>query len=89
MYSVHESDIRIERNKWKFGSFEEFKERFSESSIIEVAKEVGFITNAERRVIDGQLSSRNRCAHPSLYNPTLNYAIGYVDEIIAQAENYI
>jgi hypothetical protein len=39
--------------------------------------------------LQGQLSTRNQCAHPTLYKPSLNSAIGYVDEMIRQTIEYL
>ncbi len=82
LYTTHESDIRKMRPKWKFSDFDELKESRSESAIIDVAKEVKYIKKAFHRILQGHLSTRNQCAHPSTYRPTRNYAIGYVDEVI-------
>lgn len=82
LYELYEQDIRKEMKKWVFEDISELKEKNSEFSILIVANKVGFINNAKLRVLQGQLSMRNQCAHPSLYKPTLNGAIGYVDEIL-------
>lgn len=85
LYVNYENEIRSRRAKWHFKDFQEFREICTESSILDVAKEVGYINRASLRVLQGQLSQRNQCAHPSLYTPTLNGAIGYVDEMITRA----
>lgn len=89
LYKKHESDIRTERPKWKFKDIAELKEGYAESHILEVAKVVKFVKRAEFRVLDGQLSTRNQCAHPTMFKPSLNSAIGYVDDMISQTIKYI
>jgi hypothetical protein len=89
MYAKHEADIRSARNKWTFTDVTELKESQPESALIEVAKVVGFIKQAERRKYDGQLSTRNQCAHPTLYKPTPNEAIGFVDLMVSQTTRYV
>lgn len=83
-FQKHETAIRAARPKWKFKDVAALKEQFAESHFLIVAKEVRFITNAQLRMLDGQLSQRNQCAHPTLYRPSMNVAIGYVDAMIRQ-----
>jgi hypothetical protein len=84
LYGKHEADIRTVRNKWTFADISELKESQSESALLKIAKEVGFIKQHELRKYDGQLSTRNQCAHPTLYKPSANEAIGFVDLMIGQ-----
>lgn len=88
-YQKHENDIRAARPKWTFKDLADLKERFAEAQFLTVAKEVKFTTNAKLRILDGQLSLRNQCAHPTLYRPSMNAAIGYVDEMIRQTLSYL
>lgn len=89
LFLNHEHDIRTIRPKWKFGDVNELKEGYPEAQLIDVAKEVKFTSKAKLRILQGQLSIRNQCAHPTLYRPSLNSAIGYVDEIISQTISYL
>jgi hypothetical protein len=84
LYAKHEADIRLKRPNWKFADLVELKEENSESQLLIVAKDVKFISNSKRRIYDGQLSTRNQCAHPTLYRPSLNEAIGFTDNMIRQ-----
>lgn len=83
-FKTHEADIRAARRIWKFKGLTELKESVTENAFLMVAKDVGFISKAELRILDGQLSTRNQCAHPTLYRPSMNEAIGYVDKMIRQ-----
>ncbi|HWJ87795.1 MAG TPA: hypothetical protein VNS12_06975 [Pelagibacterium sp.] len=88
-YQKHEADIRAARPKWTFKDLGELKEAIAESHFLIVAKDVKFTTKAQLRILDGQLSQRNQCAHPTLYRPSMNAAIGYVDELIRQTLSYL
>lgn len=88
LYELKENSIREKRVKWKFETFEEFRENNSEAQIIDVAKEVRFINKADLKVYQGYLSIRNKCAHPTLYQPKLNLAIGYIDELLTLTIGY-
>ncbi len=88
LYASHESDIRVKRSKWKFKDLTELKESAAESQLLDVAKEVGFINKANLRIFQGNLATRNQCAHPTLYSPSLNFAIGYVNELINLSKKY-
>jgi hypothetical protein len=84
LYTRHEAAIRTYRPKWSFKEMAELREAIGESHLLIVAKDVKFITKAQLRIYDGQLSERNQCAHPTLYRPSMNTAIGYVDTMIRQ-----
>ena len=88
-YQKHEDDIRHARPKWIFRDLTELKESVAESQFLIVAKDVRFTSKAQLRVLDGQLSVRNQCAHPTLYRPSMNAAIGYVDDMIRQTLSYL
>ena len=89
LYQKNENDIRNVRPKWKFGDLAELKDQVAEAQILDAGREVRFITKAQLRVLQGQLSIRNQCAHPTLYRPSLNSAIGYVDEMLRQTIKHI
>lgn len=84
LYAGKSDDILAVRKKWIVGSSLELKEAAPEAQIIEVAKELGFIKNPKRRMLDGWLSQRNQCAHPTVYKPTQNVGIGFVDSMIEE-----
>jgi hypothetical protein len=88
-YQAREVEIRSARPKWHFSDLAELKESVTEAHFLVVAKDVRFITRAKLRMLDGQLSQRNQCAHPTLYRPSMNEAIGYVDEMIRQTLAYL
>lgn len=89
LFLKHEADIKLARPKWSFSDVNDLKEKYPEAQIIDVAKEVKFTKKAHLKILHGQLSIRNQCAHPTLYKPSLNIAIGYVDGMIGQTVRYI
>ncbi len=89
LFSRHEKDIRVARDKWEFRDLAELKENHPESQLLDVAKEVRFINKSNLKVLQGQLSQRNQCAHPTAYRPTMNIAIGYIEELIQRTRSYI
>lgn len=89
LFSGYEAEIRSLRPKWVFKDLGDLKESVSESHILIVAKDVKFISKAQLRMLDGQISERNQCAHPTLYRPSMNSSIGYVDVMIRQAVDFL
>ena len=89
VYSKHEADIRKQRTKWVFKDLAELKENYPEAQIIDVAKDVKAINKSEIKIYHGQLAFRNQCAHPTFFQPSLNNAIGFVDNMISQTEKYL
>lgn len=89
LFNDHEAALRSSRAKWKFSNLTELKENYSEFAILEACKEVKLINKAKLREYQGQLSKRNQCAHPTLFKPSPNSAIGFVDEMLRQAKTYL
>jgi hypothetical protein len=82
LYIQKESELRIKRDKWVFKDAEELKETQSESHILIAAKDIAFISKPKLRMLDGWLSQRNQCAHPTVYRPSANTAIGFVSSMV-------
>jgi hypothetical protein len=74
--------VRSIRPKWKAGSIEELREDVVEHQLIECARELGLLGKTEAKSLQGLLSKRNECAHPSSYFPGLNETLGYVSELL-------
>ncbi len=89
LFAKHEAEIRMVRPKWSFRDLTEMKENYPESQILDVARDVKFISRGLLRVLQGHLATRNQCAHPTLYKPSMNSSIGYVDEMIDHTTRYI
>lgn len=89
LYSDKESELRSKRTRWTFKDLSELKEQYPESQILDVCKEVGLVKKSQLKVLQGHLATRNQCAHPTVYSPSLNAGIGYVDELIAFTKFYI
>ena len=89
MYVQHELALRQARPKWQFKDLGELKENYVEYQILEAARIISLISKAELRVYQGQLAERNRCAHPTLYRPSLNSALGFVDNMLRQTIQHL
>ena len=89
LYQKHEALLRTQRPKWGFASIEELRETQSESAILEAAKAVSLINKNDLKQMQGQLSRRNQCAHPTLYRPSMNVALAFVDEMIEQTIKFL
>ena len=88
-YNENENKIRRIRDKWHFNDINELKENYGEYQILETLRKANLITRSEFKVYQGQLSLRNKCAHPTLFKPSLNSSIGFVDDMIRQSMKYI
>ncbi len=75
-------------NNWKITSLDELLER-ADGEVLTAAERLQFITARRRRGLDGRLSRRNDCAHPSPYIPNSNQAIGFVDEMIEETFKHL
>ena len=89
LYQQHEAQLRVQRPNWKFGSFEDLRESYGESGILDAVRAVNLITKSDLKQMQGQLSRRNQCAHPTLYRPSVNVALAYVDEMIEQTIKFL
>jgi len=89
LYGSKETAIRAVRPKWHFMDVTELRESVAEAQVLDVAKDVAFIKKADLRIYQGYLATRNQCAHPTVYRPSVNSAIGYVDELIRASSRYI
>ena len=85
----HETSLRIERPKWMFSDAADLKESENESNILIAAANVKMLNKATRREYDGMLSTRNKCAHPTLYDPPQDFAIGYIDRLLDDVPMYL
>ena len=88
-YTHYETELRKAMPNWKFNDLADLKERYVEHQLLEAARKVKAIGKAELKVYQGQLAERNRCAHPTLYKPSLNGALGYVDSMLRQTIRYL
>lgn len=73
--------------KWaQYESIEELRENIPEFQIIEAAKELKLLNKNSTKSLHGHLSTRNDCAHPSSYRPSLSATIGYVADLMDRIE---
>ena len=74
--------LRAIRPSWKASSVEELRENMVEFQLIDSARDLGLVGKTEAKALQGLLSKRNECGHPSNYFPGLNEALGYVSELL-------
>uniref|UniRef100_UPI001C5BCF17 hypothetical protein n=1 Tax=Archaeoglobus fulgidus TaxID=2234 RepID=UPI001C5BCF17 len=55
---------------------------YPDFQIFEAAKDVGILNKSDMKTLQGLLSKRNECAHPSDYFPDLNETLGYISELL-------
>ncbi len=71
------------RPKWtSCNTLDELRESQTEHAMLEAARELKLLLKAEVNALQGLLSKRNECAHPSGYKPGLNEALGYISELL-------
>lgn len=75
--------VHRKRPNWsKWATLDDLKENVTEYQMLEAARDVRLLLKAETKALQGLLSKRNECAHPSGYRPGLNEALGYVSELL-------
>ena len=89
LFQDHELTLRSVRPKWQFTDLHELKEGYPESQILDSAKEVKLVKKTDLKVYHGQLSTRNKCAHPTLFRPNRNGAIGFVNDMLDQTKLFL
>ncbi len=67
---------------WKIVDVEDLRDRTSDYQIIEALHEVRLCSKSEKKSLQGMLSMRNECAHPSSFLPDLNGALGFVSQVL-------
>jgi hypothetical protein len=81
--------VHHSRNNWvKYKTVEDLRESVAEYQLIEVGREIGFLTKHEVSVLKANLTKRNNCAHPSDFSPNMNETIGYLSEIMNYIEKF-
>lgn len=76
--------LRALRPTWKASSVEELRDNVVEYQLLEGARDLGLCGKTETKALQGLLSKRNECAHPSNYFPSMNETLGYVTEVLSR-----
>ena len=72
--------------KWDTSSLEALRESVNEYQLLEAGRKVGLYGKSTCRTLQGLLSTRNECAHPSEYEPQLNDSLGYLTQLRSRIE---
>jgi len=75
------------RTKWNISSLDDLREKVPDFQIIETCKDLKLTNKSEMRILQGFLSKRNLCAHPSNFFPDYNQTLGYMADIMNMIKN--
>lgn len=82
--------VKAQRQKWDSSgwcsSIEKLREHVPEYQLIDVARDLGLLSRAQARTIQGDLAKRNECAHPGGHEPGLNESVGYIAELLSRIQ---
>lgn len=85
----YQAELAADYSKWRFATTEELFDSAAEFQVLEAAKKCGLIKNQDMLIYKGWLSTRNQCAHPTLFTPTRNSSLGYVDGVLTEVAKFI
>lgn len=86
LISLNLSNISAIRKTWDCTSLDIVVEKYPESQLIDALADAKVFTKNERKALQGLLSKRNECAHPSEYFPGLNETLGYISGLLLRLE---
>lgn len=89
MVTGYHKELKSNYGKWKVGSADALLSDVPDAQILEAAKKVGLIDHQTLNIYKGWLSTRNQCAHPTLFEPGRNVALGITDGIISEVDVYL
>ena len=84
----HQPALIAQYPKWNTGSTIDFLECAPEAQVLEAGKKIGAFNNQKLNIYRGWLSTRNQSAHPTLYQPSRNVALGFVDAVVSEVVFY-
>jgi hypothetical protein len=73
--------VKAAKPKWSINGKEDLREQVTEHQLIMVCREVKLLGKNEEKAFLGLLNTRNECAHPSSYSPTLNETLGFISQL--------
>lgn len=76
------AEIKGARPKWSISGKEDLREEATEHQLIAVCREIKLLGKNEEKAFLGLLNTRNECAHPSGYLPTLNETLGFISQLL-------
>lgn len=85
----YQTELKRYYGSWNTDTTSELLESTSELQVLEAAKKCGLIPNQQLNIYKGWLSTRNQCAHPTLFQPSRNVTLGYVDGVIAEVSKFM
>ncbi len=82
MIAEYLTNVKATRSKWSISSKEDLREQATEHQLITVCREIKLFSKNEEKAFLGLLNTRNECAHPSGYFPTLNETLGFISQLL-------
>lgn len=89
MVTNHAAPLASHYPKWKTGTVTTLLETTPEAQLLDAARTINIINKQKLNIYKGWLSVRNQCAHPTLYVPSRNVALGYVDAVASELVDYL
>ena len=89
-FLVEKGDIISQKyNAWSTESSSHLLDSAIEHQILDVAEKINFISKSDKKRYIGWHSQRNECAHPSIFRPSLNIGIGFVESMILESKKFL
>ena len=79
--------LSIHRPKWQIKTIEDLRDIGPDYQIIQTLRLVKLCSKTEEKALQGLLSHRNECAHPSNYDPRVNETLGFISEIFQRIKH--
>lgn len=89
LVNKHGSALSTAYPKWPTASTANLLEAVPEAQVLEAGKKVGMFSQQKLNIYKGWLSTRNQCAHPTLFAPSRNITLGFVDAVIVEVAVYL
>lgn len=81
--------LALQYPTWNTRTTHELLELVPEAQVLDAGKVIGAYKSQKLNIYKGWLSTRNQAAHPTLYSPSRNVALGFVDAVIAEVTQYV
>ncbi len=85
----YQAEMEKQYPKWRVVGASELLGSAPEAQIIEAARKVGLVGSQKLNIYKGWLSTRNQCAHATMFQPSRNVALGYVDAVLAEVPEFL
>lgn len=70
----------------QYKNIEEIRENVNENQLIQLGRQAKLLSKPQFRELDGYLSTRNQCAHPTEFRAGMNESLGYLASLLGFIE---